>query len=402
VSSIAPFVYDPYTRDFLDDPYRYYAYLRQNDPVHYAEKYGFWLLSRYDDCAAALMDTGTFSSRGGAGPNLVYLEEVSRVDPPQHRRLHGVIRQAVAPPILRRLREEIPKIATRLVDGFAADGATDLIGAFAQRLPLTVIASLLGVPDDDAPMLKRWGDMKLLSIGGDLEGEQKQAVEDADASWREYFGAQLEQRHAKPRNDFLTTLAAAERDGTLSHEETLAMCSTLMTGGHETTTNLIGNGMLVLLQEEHENLRAKLAATPKLAPKFIEEVLRYEPPVQGLFRLTTKETTVAGMTIPPKRKVQILFASANRDEAYVPDGETFDPFRAKTKHLSFAMGPHFCIGAKVARLEGEVALQTLFHRLPSLELAFDGEAPDWQEVFMFRGLERLPVRWDAEAAAARG
>jgi cytochrome P450 len=306
-------------------------------------------------------------------------------DPPDHTRLRNVVEVMFCAPMVERMRGRIQRIVDQLLDAVEARDEMDIIDDLAYPLPSNIITELLGVPMPDRGVFRQWSaDIAAASTWTAPVLERAHASQHALADYlRELIAA----RRVAPSDDLLSTLVAAESEHLLSEEEVLATCVLLLFVGHETTTNLIGNGTLALLR--HPGERRRMQSDPVLIRSAIEELLRYDSPVQGAFRRAKVDLEVGGQSIRQGEHVLLLLGAANRDPEQFPDPDTLDLGRADNRHLSFGFGPHYCLGAMLARLEGQAAIQTLFRRYPSLCLA-QGQLA-WRPNVLFRGLKHLPV-----------
>jgi hypothetical protein len=375
--------FDPYDPELHQDPYPVYRQLREEFPVHYEPNRNFFVLSRYDDVAAALQDSELYCSEEGitVGLDLAAAEtdgvDVMRavpllimMDGERHKKLRSLVNRAFTPRRIGALEPRIRKIAGELLDDFCHTERADLVSQFSAPLPTTVIAELLGIPTADRDFFKQ----KSTEIA-QFDPAKPQGVHPASdhgpaVELASYLTNQLDERRAQPRDDLLSALLAAEVDGEkLSPQELLGFAFLLLVAGNETTTNLISNAAVLL--DRHPDERRKLIRDPALLPTAIEEFLRFDPPVQGLARTTTRDTEVRGTPIPKGSKVLLLFASANRDEAHFPEPERFDVLRQPNHHLAFGFGSHFCLGSSLARLEARVAFEELLERLPDYRLLED-------------------------------
>lgn len=389
-----PLVFNPLQPDVRENPYPLYHRLRREDPVHVTPM-GLWVLSRYDDAAMILRDP-RFGRRGfqqilearfgrpGVGRSMLHQ------DPPDHTRLRTLVNKAFTPRVVEGLREEIQRIVDRLLDEVDGAGSMDLVDRLAYPLPVIVICEMLGVPDDDRNRFRDWSYAIARSLDAiafpdpDVVARANQA-QDALTG---YFRGLVEERRRQPRGDLLSAMIAAEEAGDrLSTEELFAMTSLLFIAGHETTVNLIGNGVLALLQ--HPDQLGKLREDPSLIASAIEELLRYDSPVQRTARIVYEDVEIGGRAIKAGSVVVALLGAANRDPAHFPEPDRLDIARADNRHLSFGWGIHFCLGAPLARLEGQIAIGTLLRRMPSLALATD--TLEWRETSTLRGLKTLPV-----------
>jgi pimeloyl-[acyl-carrier protein] synthase len=312
-------------------------------------------------------------------------------DPPDHTRLRSLVSKAFTPRVVEALRPHIQKIVDSLLDRVAGANAMDLIEDFAYPLPVIVICEMLGVPFEDHERFKQWGldiarglDSILLPPDSDVARRSDAARSALTA----YFRELIAERRASPRADLLSGLIAAEEVGDrLREDELLATCILLLVAGHETTVNLIGNGTLALLR--HRDQLRRLREDPGLIASAVEELLRYDGPVQRTARVSGEDVAIAGRTIAKGELVMPFIGAADRDPAQFPDPDRLDIARTDNRHIAFGWGIHFCLGAPLARLEGQIALNTLVRRLPKLALATD--KPEYRESLTLRGLSTLPV-----------
>ncbi len=395
------------TPEFRDDPYPFFDLLREHDPVHQTPL-GVYMLSRHADASAAVRDPALSNDERNSElyeafaasnppPEGDFAEESRNatmlfLDPPDHTRLRGLVSKAFTPRVIGRLRPRIEQLVDELLDAVVArgDGRMDVVAELAYPLPVVIICELLGIPPDDHATFQGWSRDLAHSIDPDplVTPEQRERIEAAGDAFLEYFLALIERRRQALGDDLLSGLIAAEEAGDrLSEAELLGTALLLLIAGHETTVNLIGNGTLALLRQRDQLER--LRADPSLDHNAIEELLRYDSPVTFTQRITLADYEVGDVTIPPRQQVIAILAAANRDPAVFPEPERLDLGRAEAnRHLAFGGGHHFCLGAALARLEGEVAVPTLVRRFPALELAGD---PERRDTFTLRGLEHLPV-----------
>jgi len=389
--------FNPMDPEFIADPYPTYHRLRAEDPVHH-NPLGFWVLTRYEDVVAALRDprlikepiAAFVAARFGAPMPAMGLSMLDR-DPPDHTRLRSLVNKAFTPRVVEGLRPHIQKIVDGLLARVEGAGTMDLIEEFAYPLPVTVICQMLGVPVEDRERFKQWGldiarglDAILLPPDSDVA---RRSV-GARRALADYFRALIAERRAAPRGDMLSDLIAAEEAGDkLSEDELLATCILLLVAGHETTVNLIGNGTLALLRHP-EQLR-RLRENPGLIGSAVEELLRYDGPVQRTARIPSADVTFDGRTIAKGEMVMPFIGAADRDPAQFPDPDRLDITRTDNRHIAFGWGIHFCLGAPLARVEGQIAIGTLVQRLPRLALATD--RPEYRQSLTLRGLTTLPV-----------
>jgi cytochrome P450 len=397
-------LFNPLAPEFIANPYPYYQRLRETDPMHLTPL-GFYVASRHADIATVLRDkrfgkdfAGRMSRRHG--PEI--LEEpvyrsmrhwMLQQDPPDHTRLRGLVVRAFTARRVEDMRPRIQEIVDGIIDRVEARGRMDLIADFAFRLPVTVICDMLGIPAEDRELFftsSRTGGRLLDPVPlSRAEIEQHNASNLAAA---EYFHRLFELRRRQPGEDLTTQLVQAEERGSkLSNEELTANVILLFGAGHETTVNLIGNGLLAL-HRNADQLKL-LREDPSLTAGAVEELLRYDSSVQVTGRTTLEDVDeIGGIALAKGQSVICLLGSANRDPAVYADPDQLDITRADVRPLSFGGGIHYCLGAQLARLEGEIAIATLLRRLPGLQLD-DPEHPDWRQTFVLRGLNTLPASW---------
>lgn len=401
--------FNPLEPAFQADPYPIYAELRRDTPVFYSPLYDFWVVTRHADVSDVLRQPDIFSSAGALQNNVALPPRVVAVmatqdpeatllvesDGPVHSRIRGVVNKAFTPQRIARLEPKIRAITEELIDAFAADGQADLMTQFATPLPGRVICDLLGVPQEDFPQLKRWSDEWVELLSASAPEERLLACAHGFVASQRYFLEQIRSRQQHPREDLLTVMLPIELGGTaaLSVAEAAYNALSLMVAGHETTTNVIGNGLAQLFA--HPDQLDQLRKNPELIPNAVEELLRIDTSVLGLFRVTTREAEVGGVTIPANARVFLLYSAANHDTAQFPNPERLDITRANAReHLTLARGIHVCLGAPLARLELRIAFERLLARLPNLRPATDTPSQR-MEHFWMRGYTSLPIAWDA-------
>ena len=389
--------FNPLDPEFVADPYPTYRRLQAEDPVH-LHPLGFWVLTRYEDVMATLRDpraikepiAGFIAARFGAPVPAVGLSMLDR-DPPDHTRLRGLVSKAFTPRMVERLRPEVQAIVDGLLDRVESAGAMDLIEQFAYPLPVTVICQMLGVPLADHERFKGWGidiarGLDAVMLPPDSEVAKRSIA--SRLAIRDYFHELIAERRTKPRADLLSELIAAEEAGDrLNEHELVATCILLLIAGHETTVNLIGNGTLALLR--HPDQLRLLREQPGLIVGAVEELLRFDGPVQRTARIPSEDLTLGGRTIPKGDLVMPFIGAADRDPAQFREPDRLDVTRTENRHVAFGLGIHFCLGAPLARMEGQIAIATLLRRLPRLALATD--RPAFRPSLTLRGLESLPV-----------
>jgi len=390
-------LWDPYDIDFRRDPYPVYARLRDEDPVHPTDT-GTWVVSRYEDCSVALRDprfraTGSAERRAAREamsetPLGMLSNSMLFMDPPEHTQLRGLVQKAFTPRAVDDLKPRIHEIAGELLDAAGRRGEMDVVADYAYPLPVKVICELLAIPDADHELFSEHSG-KLAGVV-DIVPDLETAVRGAEAAefFIGYFRDLIPKRRADLGDDVLSGLIAAEEDGrTLTTEQMLATCVQLLFAGHETTQNLVSNGTWALLQHRHEFER--LRDDPSLGRTAIEELLRYDGPAQLAGRWTDTEVTLGGRTIPAEQPVICLVGSANRDTDAWDHADDLDVGRTPNPHLTFGAGVHFCLGAPLARVEGQIAIGALIRRFPRMEPV--GE-PRYRKTLALRGLDEFRVR----------
>jgi len=391
-------VFNPLMPEFHSNPYPFYRALREEDPVHLSPL-GFWVCTRYDDAVMILRDP-RFGREGMAKlmeARLGLTQDTSRArdmlfqDPPDHTRLRALVSRAFTPRVVEVMRPHIQEIVDGLLDRVDGARAMDVIEDLAYPLPVTVICEMLGVPAADQDIFKTWSTDIARSLDAAVLPADSDAIprgRDARLGLADYFRSLITTRRKDPKPDLLSALIAAEEEGNkLSEGELVSTCMLLLIAGHETTVNLIGNGLLALLQHP-DQLRA-LRDDPELIQTGVEELLRFDGPVQRTGRMTTAEVEIGDKRIPRDSVVVSVIGAANRDPKQFADPDRLDVSRKDNRHIAFGFGIHFCLGAPLARLEGQIALGTLLRRMPKLALVSD--VPEWRESSTLRGLKSLPV-----------
>jgi cytochrome P450 len=398
-------LFNPLSPDFIRDPYPHYQRLRAADPVH-VNAHGAFVLSRHADASLVLRDKRfgkDYVERNirRYGPKIME-EPVFRSmqhwmlqqDPPDHTRLRGLVVKAFTARRVEDMRPRIQQIVDQTLDAIIPQGRMDLIEDFAFRLPVTIICDMLGIPEEHRDVFyKSSRDGGRLLDPVPLTPDEIKQGNAGNMMAQMYFQQLFELRRKTPGDDLITQLLQAEEDGSkLSNEELTANIILLFGAGHETTVNLIGNGLLAL--HRNPDQLTLLKSNPALITNAIEEFLRYDSSVQMTGRVTLEDIEdLGGKKIPKGESVLCLLGSANRDPAVYPDRpDRLDITRPNVRPLSFGGGIHFCLGAQLARIEAEVAIATLLRRLPELRLD-DAENPEWRPTFVLRGLKRLPASW---------
>lgn len=386
-------LYDPYSHDLHRDPYSVYKALRDEHPLYRIESRNCWVLSRFEDVIDAalswqrfisgkgvLLDRGDLTGDAGGLPMLVMM------DPPRHTTLRRIVSRAFTPRRVAEMEPRIRQTARELLDGVAAAGGEgDFVHAVAGPLPSTVIADMMGVPKTDQDAFREWSDS--IMRGDPSDEESTEASLFAIGSLFEYFDGIIEARRRDPGDDLVTALVHSDLEPgeELTTDELMWFCVLLLVAGNETTTNLISNGMVTLAR--HPDQRAALAASPIRIGNAVEEILRYESPVQVLARTVAEPTEIHGTKLEPGEKVLLNWGSANRDEREFEAPDVFDVGRKIVRHAAFGHGIHFCLGASLARLEGRVTFEELLARGPTYELT--GE-PELLHSGIIRGFDSIP------------
>ena len=387
----------------IADPHSYFSVLRAHDPVHWNEKYRAWFIHRYDDVLDALRDSRFSSERiGAAYDRLTGDQKAQRQptydilmdwlvfrDPPDHTRLRRLVSRAFTPRAGEAWRERINGVVDELIDDLSERGQFDLIEDFAYPIPAVVIAEMMGVPADDRDRFKDWSDdVMILVFGARGVGDRRARAQQGLIELSAYLGELVTHYRQRPADNIISNLVeASEGDDSLEDPEIVANCVLFLFGGHETTTNLIGNGMRVLLQ--HPDELKRLRDDPSLIKPGVEEILRFDGPSKMEVRTLADEVELRGKTLPAGDMVYLVQHAANRDPEAFDQPDRFDVTRDPNNHIGFGFGLHFCLGASVARLEGTIALEALVRRLPNLELGPEPEV--WVPTMLSRGLEHLPV-----------
>jgi cytochrome P450 len=388
--------FNPFAPEVKQNPYPYFAHLRDHSPVYWVESLKSWAVSRYEDVAYIAKNTQLFSSApiipailGDQNP-VPEVNWMISADPPAHTALRKLVNKAFTPRMVAALEPRIREIVAQLLDQIAEKGGEfDLVHDFSTPLPLMVIAQMLGIEPERYREFKRWSDDMIRATGGEeVSPAERERLRGSMDDLRNYFENAIAERRQHPREDLISALVRAEEDHhQLTAREVLAMCLLLLLGGNETTTNLIGSTVLTLLSHPAE--LAKVRADLTLVPQMIEEMLRYEAPAQALLRQATADTKIAGSTIPAGGGVMILYGSANRDERQFPNPDVFDVTRNPQEHLAFGFGIHYCIGAPLARLEARIAMDAFLRRFPKVALC--EQRREWIDSFVVRGPKSLPL-----------
>ena len=376
--------YDLTSPEVRADPYDTYRCLREIDPVHRMRLIRAWVLTRYRDIEGVLRDHRRFANGGRILVETVPLS-LLEIDPPEHTRLRALVSKAFTPRAVAALRSRIEQITAGLLDAVAGKDRFDLIAALAYPLPVTIIAEMLGVRPRDMDRFEQWSHALALSVDPLLGRDQIQFIKSAAEQAYEYFESIIDERRRAPREDLVSGLLAAEEEGDrLTHEELLSVMLLILVAGNETTRSLIGNGMLALLR--HPDQLRRLRHDPTLLDAAVDELLRYDSPVQLNGRLVREDVEIGGKLIRAGEVVISAIGAANRDPEVFDHPETLDIGRQETSHLSFGRGIHYCLGAPLALLEARVAFAALLDRFATIRLA--GE-PRHRQGVVLRGVEHL-------------
>ncbi len=404
-------------QEMIACPYPLFAELREEDPVHYSESLGAWVATRYDDALAVLHDTDRFSALMPTGPAKVdeilgpAMAELSQdpemavhfagmverrgaatvllnADPPDHRRQRKLVNGAFRPSRIRAMEPTIEEVAHRLIDNFVDRGSVEFVAEFGVGLPMTIIAYALGVGDDDLGTFKQWSDDLVMPVGNHAPSvEQVRGYLVSSTEFSDFFTDMIADRQANPQEDIVSDVAnAGEGDDQLTLAEQLSMLTQFLVAGNETTTKLLTNMALQLAT--NAEMQKQIRDDRSLVDGLVEEALRFEAPVGGLFRRAKVDVEVGGVQVKAGDHVWVLYAAANRDEAKFSCPNDFDPARDNAReHIAFGHGEHFCIGASLARSEAQIAVNVLLDRLDNIALA--DNTFEYEDTFVLRGLKSL-------------
>jgi cytochrome P450 len=396
--------FDPLSSEFQRDPYPVYERLRAETPIFFHLPSKMWFVTTHADVTTLLRDRRLGRSidhvlsreQRGLPPipqkyapfDKLSSHSMFDKEPPDHTRLRSLVHKAFTPRRVENLRVQIQAITDALLNRVQVNGRMDIIEDFATPLPVTVIAELLGVPDEDRHRLRPWSqDIVTMYELDHTEAQGSRAVQ-AAIEFSDYLRALAIERRQRPKDDLISALATIEEGGDrLTMDELISTCVLLLNAGHEATVNVIGNGMLALLHRPDE-LR-KLRAEPTRVRTAIEEIMRFDTPLQLFRRWVLEDITYKGCDFRQGEEIALMFGSANRDETRFPHANELDVSRADNPHVSFSAGIHYCLGAPLARLELEIAVGTLLRRLPVLQL--DGPEPEYRDTYVIRGLKALHV-----------
>ena len=408
---------DPET---LECPYPFYEALREEAPVHIIPEMGLAVVSTYDLLQEVVHDPETYSSATPTGPADLpgaieeaadeELEELRRIvnrasaptllsaDPPYHARYRSLVNKALSARRVAAMEGYVREIVTDLIDGFIDDGKVDFTKQFADELPMSVVADQIGVPRTELREFKKRADLAIGGIERQIPPEEERAVLRASLEMQEFFLMKAGERRQDPKDDIMTTLATVEMETDdeprrLNDAEILSIIQQLQVAGKETTAHLIGSTMLLFI-ENPEQLEA-VQNDPSLIGNMTEEALRVESPVRALFRTTTREVELGGVTLPERTLMMLIYAAANRDEKEFENAAAFDVQRENARsQVAFSAGPHYCIGSALARMEIRVAFEEVLKRMQNLRLDPDYPAPKHQTSYILRGLEELHILFD--------
>lgn len=398
----------------LDDPYPLFAELRREAPVAFNPTFGMWFVSRHDDVAAIVKDPVRFSSAQVLAPLQELTPALQTIlgrdgsgvypllssDPPVHTRVRGLVSKAFTGPRLAATMEPfVREVTNELVSALEIEkeGRADLMARFATPLPIHVTSKIFGVSLADMDRVKRWCDDETMFLMGILPEEQRAELARSIVAYRDFLRALVEDHRARPRPDLVTELleARVEGEGPLETQELVGALCVLIFAAHLTTTNMIGNTLVSLLRTP--GAWQALRERPERIPAALEEGMRFDAPVQGMTRTVTEDCQIGGVSVPRGARVLVSFGSANRDLPGVADPDRFQIERAPGPNLAFGRGPHFCVGAQLARMEGRIAFEELTKRLPNARLA--GDAPlSYMPNLVHRGPTALEIAWDSKTA----
>ena len=403
---VKPIEFNFFLPDFSANPYAIYDRLRSENPIYKSSLGGVWVLTRYEDVKTILRERHVYSDDQpkliqeknkylqNRGKSLQALAGASNkflfyMNPPDHTRLRRLVSKAFSPVVIEGMRPQIQTIVDEYLDVLRSRGNMDIITDLAELLPVKIIASMLGVPASDAQeKLHQWSHVLSRILDTLISLKEYEAMNQAVLDFQEYFRDLISKRETNPQNDLISYLIAArDESDKLSEEEVLSICIQLFLGGEETTVNLIGNGMLALLH--HPEQMEKLKQEPEIIQTAVGEMLRYDSPIQILCRIASDKLEIRGQTIQKGEKIHLCLGAANRDPAQFPNPDRFDILRQDNHHLAFSDGIHRCLGATLAHIEAEIAINSLLQKLPNLKLVSD--KLEWRKNIALRGLKALPV-----------
>jgi cytochrome P450 len=388
-------LYKPLSPEWQEDPYPFYARLREEAPVYWSEEFECWVVARYDDVDAVVSNYTAFSNALGpiAGEEISYkgrprYSAMFTADPPDHSRLRGPLHQAFTRKSIGELESRTRRVVNELIDAVQPTGLVDLVLDFGEPLSAAGFADMVEVPASMWATLSRWSEVFVIlesRLGGPAERDDLRKADD-------YFRALLEERRRKPSADLATTLVRAVGEGRLTEWEAIDTCFVLVAGAMETTKRLVGNTMFALIHNPDEY--RKVREDRSLIPSMIEEGLRYDNSTQTLMRTATRDVELRGQTIRKGQVVHAIIGSANRDGDHFPDPDRFDVTRHSSDHLAFGKSIHMCLGLHLARLQLRVGFNTLLDRLPGLRLEPEAKPRRSRSSFIIRGYDSFPMRFD--------
>jgi cytochrome P450 len=388
-----------------ENPYSFYARARQEEPIVFCPDLNAWLVTRHQDIQSILLQPGKFSSCDTLTSPVKFsqraLEEliqgylpvpiVLNTDGAEHVRFRVPLTKAFAPARIRDMEPFVRTVADRLVDAFIDEQKTEIISQFAYPLALEVVFALLGIPREDIEITRKRSQDWLMLMSVQLDEERQAACAKSTVEFQHYLARLVAERRTAPQDDLISSLLTyTSGDEPLTETELVITLQGLILAGHESTTNMLGTGLRLLL--EHPEDWQALFRHPEHIPSAVEEILRFDAPIQMFARTTTQEVTVAGVTLPEEASLLLLYGSGNRDEAVFANADEFHYQRTPNHHLAFGHGMHFCVGAALARLEGKIAFEVLCQRLPNLHLV-PGQVLTHIPTLLFRGYEHLTVEW---------
>ena len=393
-------LFNPFLPEVHSDPYPHYHALREREPVHQPFP-GAWLLSRHRDVVPLLRSPNVSSDRRKSPMYELFLQSLPDphrfqdippsmlfLDPPDHTRLRGLVNKAFTARVVESMRPRVHEIVEGILDGVAEKGEMDVVADLAYPIPVTVICDLFGVPQEDRAQVKAWSLDLIYTLDPLVAGDRLEKAAQAGLAFREYLRGLIEDRRGRHGDDFISALIQAEEEGErLTDEEIVSMCVLLLIAGHETTSGLIGNGMLAL--GRHPDAMRELRDDPSIIKTAVEELLRFDAPVQLTGRLVLQPIEIDGVQIEPGNDVITLIGAANRDPSVFPDPDRLDLRRPANHHVAFGGGIHFCLGAPLARLEGQIAVGELVQRFPGMEV--DTQGAVLRDTVTLRGLTSLPA-----------
>lgn len=396
-------MFDPLSPAFRNNPYPTYEMLRASSPILYAEDLNMWFISAYEDVSTLLRDHRFGRSidhvltreQRGLPPKPAHLAPFNKLsehsmfdkEPPDHTRLRSLVHKAFTPRRVENLRGQIQTITDQLLDAVQERGTMDMLADFAVPLPVTVIAELLGIPESDRHLLRPWSQDIVTMYELDHTQEQEHRAIQAAVEFSAYLRDLARERREHPQDDLITALALVQEEGDrLTEDELVATCVLLLNAGHEATVNVIGNGMFALLSNPDQF--DLLKRQPDAVPTAVEEMMRYDTPLQLFRRWVLEDVTYKGHQFKQGTEIALLFGSANRDPARFDNPDVLDVTRRDNPHISFSLGIHYCLGAPLARLELQIAVATLLRRMPNLRLV---EPPQYRDSVVIRGLRELKV-----------